>query len=99
MRSIAPERRCNYIVITMRTRLVRIGNSRGIRIPKPILEAAGLSGEVELELEEGTLIVRSVERPRQGWEVEFATMAELEDDRLPDAEAVPTTWDEDDWEW
>jgi antitoxin MazE len=83
----------------MRSRLVRIGNSRGIRIPKPILEAAGLTGEVELEVEEGKLIVRSVGRPRQGWEAGFAAMAELGDDRLLDAEALPTSWDEDGWEW
>jgi antitoxin MazE len=78
---------------------VRIGNSRGIRIPKPILESAGMSGEVELEVEEGRLIVWSVGRPRQGWEAGFAAMAELEDDRLLDAEAPPTSWDEDEWEW
>lgn len=78
---------------------MRIGNSRGIRIPKPILEAAGLSGDVELELEEGRLIVRSVGGRRQNWEVDFATMAELEDDRPLDTEAVQTTWDEDEWEW
>jgi antitoxin MazE len=83
----------------MRSRLVRIGNSRGIRIPKPILEAAGLSGEVELEVEDGRLIVSSAERPRQGWEARFAAMAEQRDDRLVDAEALPTTWDEDEWEW
>jgi antitoxin MazE len=83
----------------MRTRLVRIGNSRGIRIPKPILESAGLSGEVELEVEEGRLIVRSVGRPREGWEAGLAAMAELGDDRLLDAEALPTSWDEGEWEW
>ncbi|NIN72499.1 MAG: AbrB/MazE/SpoVT family DNA-binding domain-containing protein [Gemmatimonadetes bacterium] len=83
----------------MKSRLVRIGNSRGIRIPKPILEAAGLSGEVELEVEDGRLVVRSAERPRQGWEASFAAMADQGDDRLLDAEALPTKWDEDEWEW
>jgi hypothetical protein len=54
---------------------------------------------VELEVEQGKLIVRSVGRPREGWEAGFAAMAELGDDRLLDAEAPPTSWDEDGWEW
>lgn len=78
---------------------MRIGNSRGIRIPKPILEAAGLTGEVELEVEEGRLVVRSADRPRQGWEASFAAMAGSGDDRLLDAAAPSTSWDEDEWEW
>ncbi|UCC85003.1 MAG: AbrB/MazE/SpoVT family DNA-binding domain-containing protein [Gemmatimonadota bacterium] len=83
----------------MRTRLVRIGNSRGIRIPKPILEEAGLTGELELEVEDGRLIVRSADRPRQGWEADFAAMGASGDDRLLDSEAPSTSWDEDEWEW
>ena len=84
----------------MRTRIIRIGNSRGIRIPKPILEAAGLSDEVELEVGEGELIVRSVGQARQGWEDRFRAMAEAGDDELLDAEAIEVTgWDEEEWEW
>lgn len=84
----------------MRARIVRIGNSHGIRIPKPILEATGLGDEVELEVGEGQLIVRSVRRPREGWEASFAALAEAGDDRLLDAEAIETSsWDEDEWEW
>lgn len=91
---------CNYIVITMRARIVRIGNSHGIRIPKPILEATGLSDEVELEVGEGRLIVRAVRRPREDWEASFAAMAEAGDDRLLDAEVTETSsWGEDEWEW
>lgn len=90
----------NYIVITMRARIVRIGNSHGIRIPKPILEATGLGDEVELEVGEGQLTIRSVRRPREGWEASFATMAEAGDDRLLHAEAIETSgFDEDEWEW
>jgi antitoxin MazE len=90
----------NYIVITMRARIVRIGNSRGIRIPKVILEAAGLSDDVELEVSEEGLIVRSVTGVRQGWDDRFRAMADAGDDELLDAEAVEApTWDEEEWEW
>jgi antitoxin MazE len=84
----------------MRTRIVRIGNSHGIRIPKPILEATGLSDEVQLEVAEGQLIVRPARGPRQGWDASFREMAERGDDRLLDAEAIEASgWDEDEWEW
>lgn len=84
----------------MRARIVRIGNSHGIRIPKPILEATGLSGEVELEVGEGRLVVRAVGRPREGWDASFAAMEETGDDRLLDADVIATSrWDEDEWEW
>jgi antitoxin MazE len=51
----------------MKTRLVRIGNSRGIRIPKTILEQAGLQEEVEILVEHNSLVIRSVKKPRDGW--------------------------------
>jgi antitoxin MazE len=84
----------------MRARIVRIGNSHGIRIPKPILEETGLSGEVELEVADGQLIVGPARGARQGWDASFREMAERGDDRLLDAEAIETSdWDEDEWEW
>lgn len=82
------------------TRLVKIGNSQGIRIPKLLLEQVGLSGEIQLEVESGRLILRPAIRPRQGWAEQFQRMAELGDDRLLDAEdLVASTWDETEWEW
>lgn len=84
----------------MKTRIVRIGNSRGVRIPKPLLEEVGLSGEVELVVEDGRLIVRPGRRPREGWEAAFHAMVAGGDDALLDPEAVSTSkWDEDEWEW
>jgi antitoxin MazE len=84
----------------MKARIVRIGNSQGIRIPKPLLEQSGLEDEVELEVERGRIIIRAAARPRAGWEVAFRSMAEHGDDALLDAEvASTTTWDEEEWEW
>lgn len=84
----------------VKTRIVRIGNSHGIRIPKPLLEQVGLAGEVELEVQDNHLVVRAAHRPRQGWADQFQAMAEQDDDHLLDAEAPSLTqWDEDEWEW
>lgn len=82
------------------TRLVKIGNSQGIRIPKLLLEQVGLSGEIQLEVESDRLILRPAARPRQGWAEQFQRMAELGDDRLLDAEDLSASiWDETEWEW
>jgi antitoxin MazE len=84
----------------MKTRIVPIGNSQGIRIPKPLLEQTGLSGEVELTAEDDALVVRPVKKPRAGWAAAFRQMARRGDDALLDD--VPqglSGWDEGEWEW
>ncbi len=55
----------------MKTELVRIGNSRGIRIPKPLIEQCGLGNNVELRVENDSLVISPERRPRQGWEEAF----------------------------
>jgi len=86
----------------MRARIVKIGNSRGIRIPKPLLEQTGLGGEVEIRVEEDCLIIGppEPEGPRANWARAFREMAAAHDDTLLDGDAaVPTEWEEEDWEW
>jgi len=55
----------------MKTELVRIGNSRGIRIPKPLIEQCGLGDTVELSIENDRLMISPGRRLRQGWADEF----------------------------
>jgi len=50
----------------MRARIVKIGNSQGIRIPKPLLEQTGIMDDVELEVEQNQIIIRPVSNPRHG---------------------------------
>ena len=84
---------------TLKTRIVKIGNSRGIRIPKPLLEQAGLTGAVEVEVEGGQLVLRAIrEQSRSGWDEQFEAMASRGDDHLLDAELISSGW-EDEWQW
>lgn len=84
----------------MKTRLIRIGNSRGIRIPKAFLDQCDLKETVELEAQDGCLTIRPVDAVRKGWEEAFRQMAETGDDVLLDEDVLPVTaWDETDWEW
>jgi len=84
--------------MTAKTRIVRIGNSRGIRVPKVLLEEAQLPDEVELQAEHGRLVVRAARGPRTGWAEAARMMHARGDDRLLD---VPTStrFDGKDWQW
>ena len=85
----------------MTTRIVKMGNSLGIRIPKPVLTQLGLTGEVHLEVRDGQLVVRPVtETVRAGWDEQFQAMAARGDDALLDEETVSgSLWDGDEWQW
>jgi antitoxin MazE len=84
----------------MKTHIVRIGNSRGVRIPKPLLEQTGLQGEVEIAAEDDSLVIRPVKKPRDGWAAAFQELARRGEDTLLDPAAPAlSTWDEDEWEW
>jgi len=81
-----------------KARIIQIGNSRGIRVPKALLEQADLPEEVELHAEPGRLVVRAARRPRAGWGAAARVMRERSEDTLLD-EATPTRFDAEGWEW
>jgi antitoxin MazE len=81
-----------------RARIVRIGNSRGIRVPKVLLDQAQLPDEVELHAEPGRLIVRAARRPRADWAKAARAMGEGKHDGLLD-EPTATRFDREEWEW
>jgi antitoxin MazE len=84
----------------MKTRIVAIGNSQGIRLPKPLLEESGLSGVVEVTVEDSSLVIRPVSKAREGWDTAFAKMAILGDDKLLDADTTSlNSWDKSEWQW
>ena len=88
----------------MKTKLVRIGNSRGVRLPKPLLDQAGLTDEVELEVRGGAIVITAkgasapARHPRVGWAEAAAKLREREGGGLLDA-STPTRFDEDEWRW
>jgi antitoxin MazE len=84
--------------MTTKTRIVRIGNSRGIRIPKTLLDEAHLPEEVEVHAQPGRLVVQAARHPRSGWAVAAKRMRTNSDDRLLD-ESTSTTFDREEWEW
>ncbi len=85
----------------MIAKIIRIGNSRGIRIPKTLLEQTGVSDEVELEVKNNHIIIKPAQKPRKGWQDKFQTMAKNSDDDLLDSSELPhlNSWDDEEWEW
>jgi antitoxin MazE len=87
----------------MKAELVRIGNSRGIRIPKPIIEQCGLGETVELRVENDRLIISPGRQPRQDWDEAFR--ASLLENRYPGHDELllegtePNEFDLKEWRW
>ena len=83
----------------MKVDVIRIGNSHGIRIPKPLLEQCGLQGSAEMIVEDGKLVITPSQSLREGWDGAFRQMAEVGDDADLMGDAAPSDWDETDWQW
>ena len=84
----------------MKASIIKIGNSHGIRIPKPIIAQCGFKDEVEFSVQNNALIIKSLKSSRKDWDTAFKKMAAEGDDQLLDSEiSIPTDWDESEWEW
>ncbi|MEQ9116438.1 MAG: hypothetical protein RLN62_06555 [Rickettsiales bacterium] len=78
----------------MISNIVKIGNSKGLRIPKAILEQCDFQDKVKIEISNNTMIVRPL-KPRSHWDESFKN-TQLEEEKV---EMLPTKWDEEEWEW
>ena len=84
----------------MRARIIKIGNSRGLRIPKPILEQTGIMDDVEIDVEKNQIIIRPVKEVRDGWDDAFKLMGQKgDDDLIIEDDNVSHSWDEEEWQW
>jgi antitoxin MazE len=81
----------------MRSKIVRIGNSQGVRLPKIMIEEAGLSEDVELRVEDGQIVIAAPRIPRAGWAAAAERAHAAGDDQLDSRGA--TRFDATEWEW
>ncbi len=80
--------------------LIRIGNSQGVRIPKPVIEQAGLEGhDLELRVVDDGVLVRPVRPVREGWRKAFEAMHESREDSELLEDLGPNEFDDLEWEW
>ncbi len=82
----------------MKARLIKIGNSQGIRIPKTLIRQIGLGEEVDIQVRDRSLVITPITRARHGWAEAFQEMNEQGDDVLLDNDTA-TSWEDKDWEW
>lgn len=83
----------------MRAELVPIGNSRGVRIPKPVIEQCGLGDTVEMLIENRCLVIRPEHRPRQGWEEAFRSAGPALHDEVLLQTVGTNRFDSEEWQW
>jgi len=82
----------------MKAELIRIGNSRGVRIPKPLIEQCGLGDVVELRVENDRLVISPESTPRKGWGEAFRAAAE-KTTTAPLGITGNNKFDRRDWKW
>jgi len=83
----------------MKVSLASIGNSKGIRIPRSIIEACGFGNQIEMRVDDGVVVLSPVRAVRRGWNEAFERMAAEGDDVLLLPEGLESGWDAEEWEW
>jgi antitoxin MazE len=81
----------------IKSRIVQVGNSQGIRIPKTMLEQSGIKENVEIEVRDSQIVITAASKARVGWSEAFAQMV-IDGDEL-ESLAVTDNWDETEWVW
>ncbi|NLL83081.1 MAG: AbrB/MazE/SpoVT family DNA-binding domain-containing protein [Lentisphaerae bacterium] len=81
----------------MKATLIAIGNSRGIRIPRTLIELCDFEDQVEIEVQGTTMLLRAPNKARNGWNSAFAAMAEAGDDNLTEVAQTKNSWDHKTW--
>ncbi|MFA9390532.1 MAG: AbrB/MazE/SpoVT family DNA-binding domain-containing protein [Prolixibacteraceae bacterium] len=66
----------------MEVSVIKIGNSKGIRLSKTMLEKYNIQDSVNITLEEDQIVITPITKPRKGWDLAFQKMAENRDDQL-----------------
>ncbi len=82
----------------MRTRLIQIGNSKGVRLSKTLIEQFDLKEEIILEPTEKGILISSGSSARKGWEEQFREAVKKADKSDP-WNSIPNKFDEEEWTW
>lgn len=83
----------------MRINLIQIGNSKGIRIPQAVIKECGFGDQIDLRIENGSVVLTSTGKARAGWDEAFGRMSEAGDDALLLPDNLGHSFDEEEWEW
>lgn len=85
---------------SIKVKIIRIGNSRGIRLSKSLIEQYNMKDELILETKKDSIVIRSAKNARAGWEKSYKKMRLRGDDVLLDREPeMESEWDKEEWQW
>jgi antitoxin MazE len=82
----------------MKAKLIQIGNSRGVRLPKPLIMDAGLVDEVDIQLRDGSIVITSTRKLRAGWSESAKLLHDRKQDSPIDSPSM-TQFDKTEWQW
>jgi len=83
----------NKVSIAMESNLISIGNSKGVRLPKAIIEQAGLTDKLDIEVSGDAVIIRSAKKRREHWDAAAAACHQAGEDRLDDWDATTSDFE------
>ena len=83
----------------MKVNLIRIGNSKGVRIPAPVIQECGFGEQIEMRIEQGVVVLSPLRGVREGWDAAFETMAATCDDAALAPDTLETDFDKEEWTW
>ncbi len=81
----------------MRTNLIQIGNSKGVRIPAFLLKECNIKDRIELEVVDSKIILKAINKPRQNWEEAFKSMHDNGNDKLIISDSIDLDSEELEW--
>jgi antitoxin MazE len=82
----------------MKAKLIQIGNSRGVRLPKPLIQDARLEDEVDIQLRDGSIVITPTRKMRAGWSESARLLHDRKQDLLIYSPSR-TKFDETEWRW
>ena len=88
-----------FMATSVKGRIIKVGNSQGIRIPKVLLEQSGIQENVEIEVRDRQIVITAAANVRAGWAEAFAQTADPQDEDVLLDNPTVTVWDEQEWEW
>jgi antitoxin MazE len=102
-----PDKNAYYVITSlhitfdhsMKSELIPIGNSRGLRIPKALLKQSGLTRTVEITVRPDGLLISPARRPREGWAEAYATAGASRGEVALIPDTIANAWDADEWQW
>jgi len=83
----------------MKINLVSMGSSKGLELPQSIVKQCDFRDQVDLRVEDRTVIITPVSSLREGWDAAFEKAGPSQDDKLLVPDILENDWDDEEWEW